>query len=286
VRHRAPEATGPGLDRIRAGGPVRITGVYPPPLVPAARADEWGDWGDDWPRVTRYDRSRHRAPRPARPGAARAWAGASAVLAVAGVAALVLAPQDRPAPARLDVPVAAAGPVVVSAPTATLPAARLPAAAPTPALQLPASDPLRVRIPALGVSSKVMDLGLQRDGSMEVPPSGYPVGWYDRSPTPGQLGPAVLAGHVDWGGRRGAFYGLRELRPGDEVVVDRADGTVATFSVDRVEEHGKDDFPTDEVYGDVPGAELRLITCGGSFDEDTGDYADNVIVFATLTGTG
>jgi hypothetical protein len=272
---------------------VRITGVYPPPLTAPVLADVWnGDVpsadvlgadvrGADWPRVTRYDRSRHRAPRPARPHAARMWAAASAALAVAGVAAIVLGPPDGPAPARLEVPVAATAPVVVSAPAATVPVV-----APAPPLQLPASDPVRVRIPALGVTSAVMDLGLQGDGTMQVPPAAYPVGWYDRSPTPGEPGPAVLAGHVDWGGRRGAFYGLRELRPGDEVVVDRADGTVATFSVERVEEHAKDDFPSDEVYGDVPGAELRLITCGGSFDEDTGDYEDNVIVFARLTGTG
>jgi len=100
------------------------------------------------------------------------------------------------------------------------------------------------------------------------------------------VGPAILAGHVDWDGEAGAFAGLDRLRPGDRVVVDRADGTVATFRVDRVEEHAKDEFPTDEVYGDVGDAQLRLITCGGRFDEDTGDYSDNVVVFATLTATG
>ncbi len=145
--------------------------------------------------------------------------------------------------------------------------------------------PVRVEIPALGATSRVMELGLQRDGTMEVPPGAHPVGWYDRSPTPGQLGPAVLAGHVDWEGEPGAFYGLRELLPGDQVVVDRADGTVATFRVDRVEEHAKDAFPTADVYGDIPTAGLRLITCGGSFDEDTGDYRENVIVFASLVAT-
>nr|WP_244274411.1 class F sortase [Geodermatophilus obscurus] len=154
------------------------------------------------------------------------------------------------------------------------------------ARQLPASTPTRVQIPALGATSRIMELGLERDGSMEVPPGAYPVGWYDGSPTPGQLGPAVLAGHVDWEGEPGAFYGLRELRPGDTVVVDRADGTVATFRVDRVEEHAKDDFPTEEVYGDIDHAGLRLITCGGAFDEDAGDYQANVIVFASLAAVG
>ncbi|MGY1712599.1 class F sortase [Geodermatophilus sp. SYSU D00758] len=148
---------------------------------------------------------------------------------------------------------------------------------------MPASAPVRIQIPALGVTSDVMELGLERDGSLEVPPGAYPVGWYQGSPTPGQLGPSVLAGHVDWEGGPGAFYGLRELLPGDTVVIDRADGSVATFRVDRVEEHPKDDFPTEEVYGDIDHAGLRLITCGGAFDEDTGDYLGNVIVFASLT---
>lgn len=208
------------------------------------------------------------------------WVGSSVCLAVAAVMAAVVLPQEGPAPARLSPP-APVEAVAVSAAGST-PAA----AAPAESLQLSASEPTRVRIPALGVESRIMELGLQRDGSMEVPPGAYPVGWYDGSPTPGQLGPSVLAGHVDWEGERGAFYGLRELVAGDKVVIERADGTVATFRVDRVEEHAKDDFPTDEVYGDLDHAGLRLITCGGSFDEDSGDYLDNVIVFGSLVSAG
>jgi hypothetical protein len=192
-------------------------------------------------------------------------------------------PQNEPRAARLeDVPVA-----VVAAPDASLrPHTPAPQGAPavpaTGVLQLPASDPVRIRIPALGVTAEIMDLGLEQDGSMEVPPGAYPVGWYDRSPTPGELGPAVIAGHVDWEGEPGAFFGLAELLPEDEVIVDRADGTAAIFSVNRVEEHSKDSFPTDEVYGNLDHAGLRLVTCGGSFDEDAGRYLDNVIVFAGL----
>ncbi|PWW23453.1 sortase family protein [Geodermatophilus normandii] len=159
----------------------------------------------------------------------------------------------------------------------------LPDSAGMPQLVLPASEPTRVSIPALDMTSRLMDLGLMRDGSMEVPPGAYPAGWYDRSPTPGELGPAVLAAHVDWAGQPGAFSGIDELVPGDEVVVDRADGTSAVFTVDRVEEHPKDEFPTDEVYGDIAHAGLRLITCGGAFDPESGDYLDNVVVFARLT---
>ncbi|WP_336031241.1 class F sortase [Geodermatophilus sp. FMUSA9-8] len=150
-------------------------------------------------------------------------------------------------------------------------------------LLLPPSDPVRVEIPALDMTSSLMDLGLERDGSMEVPPGAYPAGWFEQSPTPGELGPAVLAAHVDWGGEPGAFSGIDELLPGDAVVVDRADGTTAVFTVDRVEEHAKDEFPTEDVYGDLDHAGLRLITCGGAFDEASGDYLDNVVVFAHLT---
>ena len=203
------------------------------------------------------------------------------LLAAAGAASIVVGLQDGARAARLDVPLA-----VVAAPVAAPGPARISLTdEPSPVLQLPASDPVRVQIPALGVTSRVMDLGLSRDGSMEVPPSAYPVGWYDRSPTPGELGPAVLAGHVDWRGAPGAFYGLRELLPGDEVVIDRADGTVATFEVERVEERAKGDFPTDDVYGDIDHAGLRLITCGGTFDRQSGRYLDNVIVFARLVAT-
>jgi hypothetical protein len=209
------------------------------------------------------------------------WAGTSVVLVATALAAVVVLPTDAPQPARRDVPVlAVAAPATVPGTAPVTPV--VPVAAP---LQLPASRPVAVRIPALGVTATTMELGLERDGSMEVPPGAYPVGWYDRSPTPGETGPAVLAGHVDWEGEPGAFYGLSELLPGDQVVVDRADGTAATFRVDRVEEHDKDAFPTDAVYGDTDTAGLRLITCGGSFDEDTGDYRKNVIVFATLTAT-
>jgi sortase (surface protein transpeptidase) len=263
---------------------VRIVGAYPP-LPPPART-----WDADAeleallarpPRVTRYGQPGRHAVRSARPRAARVWAATSAVLAAAGVAAVVVLPQDTTDSARLDVPLAVVAPPVTPPATTSAPPAELvsPAAS---ARQLPASPPVRVQIPALGVTSRIMELGLERDGSMEVPPGAYPVGWYDGSPTPGQLGPAVLAGHVDWEGEPGAFYGLRELRPGDTVVVDRADGTVATFTVDRVEKHSKDDFPTDEVYGDIDHAGLRLITCGGAFDEDSGDYRDNIIVFASI----
>jgi sortase (surface protein transpeptidase) len=229
----------------------------------------------------------------------RGLAAASALLAVAGVVAIVLAPQQQQAhpsePVRLDVPLATVeAPLAPLAPPVATTGGTSPAStAVTQAIDgasadvppLPASRPVRVTIPVLGVSSSIMKLGLNPDGSMELPPGAKPVGWYDKSPTPGQLGPAVLVGHVDWGNQNGSFYGLRVMRPGDRVVVDRADGTRATFRVGRVERHAKHDFPTGEVYGDVGWSALRLITCGGKFDQKSGNYQDNVIVFARLVST-
>jgi hypothetical protein len=261
--------------------------------------------------VVRHVHGPPRRRRPARPRAARVWAAVSVLLAFVGIAVIAFAPQDAPSsePVRLDVPLALVPPppptVVQPAPgespppvsAAESPAPVGPAESPSAGSPsaaggdssnlspLPASRPVRVRIPVLGVTSSVMDLGLAADGSMELPPGAYPVGWYDRSPTPGEVGPSVVVGHVDWAGDRGAFYGLRAMRAGDRVVVDRADGTTATFRVDRVERHAKADFPTGEVYGEVGYPALRLITCGGRFDRTTGDYEDNVIVFARLAST-
>ena len=147
-----------------------------------------------------------------------------------------------------------------------------------------ASRPERLRIPAIDVDVRgVIDLGLLADGSMEVPADATTVGWYTQSPTPGEPGPAVLAAHVNWNHRKGAFADLKALDPGDQVIVDRADGTAARFRVERVEQYPKDRFPTLAVYGDVEGPELRLITCGGELDRAAHSYRDNVVVYARMT---
>ena len=176
-------------------------------------------------------------------------------------------------------------------PSAPAGAAGAPAAAPlvgaapvAPASGLPESRPARLRIPSIRVDTTTTGLGLRPDGSLEVPPDGATAGWYTGSPTPGELGPAVLAAHVDWKGQRGVFYDLRDLAPGDEVTVDREDGRTARFSVARVEQYPKDEFPTEDVYGDVRSPQLRLITCGGDFDDEARSYRDNVVVYAELTG--
>jgi hypothetical protein len=148
------------------------------------------------------------------------------------------------------------------------------------------SRPVRVLIPSIGVDSELMDLGLQADGTLEVPPTGFPAGWFTGAPTPGELGPAVIAGHVDWGGAPGVFSRLSGVAPGDEISVVRADGTTAVFRVQQVQRVDKDAFPTDAVYGDLDHAGLRVITCGGDFDRQARSYEDNVVVFADLVTGG
>ncbi|MGY1841209.1 MULTISPECIES: class F sortase [unclassified Modestobacter] len=175
----------------------------------------------------------------------------------------------------------AASTAPVAEPAVTAPSDRAAPGADLPVV-LPESAPVRVRIPAIGVDSELMDLGLQADGTMEVPAGGFPAGWFTEAPTPGERGPAVLAGHVDWAGAPGVFADLRDVVPGDEISVLRTDGTTAVFAVREVGRYDKDAFPTADVYGDLDHAGLRLITCGGIFDQQADSYRDNTIVFADL----
>ncbi|WP_235926035.1 class F sortase [Actinokineospora pegani] len=147
-----------------------------------------------------------------------------------------------------------------------------------------ATAPLEVRIPALGARSSLIPLGLNADGTAEVPSLDQPLqaGWYKHGPAPGDPGPAVVLGHVDGRGRPGVFHDLATLVPGDRVEVTRGDRSTAAFTVRQVDRVAKADFPTQAVYGETTGPQLRLITCGGAFDEATGDYQDNVIVYADL----
>lgn len=142
------------------------------------------------------------------------------------------------------------------------------------------APPVSLAIPEIGVSSGLELLGRAGDGTVEVPQDPASVGWWTGGARPGQDGPAVLLGHVDTSSGPAVFYRLHELEPGDELVVERADGTRATFTVTRTEQHPKQDFPTDRVYYPTLHPELRLVTCGGTIDPRTGHYRDNVIVFA------
>ncbi|MGN9810127.1 class F sortase [Micromonospora sp. BQ11] len=165
------------------------------------------------------------------------------------------------------------------------PADGIPAAPrPVPAVPpLPRADPVGVSIPAIGVDAPLVAVGADAQGALEVPPLDRPTvaGWYRHGVTPGETGNAVLVGHVDSAAGPAVFFDLGRLRPGDTVRVTRVDGRVARFAVDAVGSYPKDRFPTDEVYGTGAVAGLRLITCGGRFDRFSGNYVDNVVVFAT-----
>jgi sortase (surface protein transpeptidase) len=149
---------------------------------------------------------------------------------------------------------------------------------------LDASDPVSFSIPVIGAGSDLLSLGLRENGSLEVPPDGpgAPASWYNDSPTPGERGPSVLLGHVNaTDGGPGVFADLRSLKPGDQIEVKRADGSTAVFAVTRGEQYPKAEFPTQEVYGNTEGAEIRLITCDG-YDPATGEFDDNYVIYAEL----
>ncbi|WP_165825811.1 class F sortase [Actinomycetospora cinnamomea] len=148
---------------------------------------------------------------------------------------------------------------------------------------LPAAPISGVDAPSIGLATDdTTDLGLRDDNSLDVPRRAGTIGWYQRSASPGEVGPAVLAAHVDFRGEAGAFARLDEMRPGDTVEVHREDDTTAVFTVDRVEQYAKDAFPTEAVYGPTDDGQIRLITCGGVFNERTGSYEDNIVVFGHL----
>lgn len=154
---------------------------------------------------------------------------------------------------------------------------------------LPRSAPVAIDVPAIGVASGVQDLGLASTGTIAVPQPGPRYGeaaWYDESPTPGEVGPSIIEGHIDSVATGpSVFFRLGALAPGDNVDVTLADGTVAVFTVTGVRQYPKAAFPTSVVYGNTDFAALRLITCGGAFDDTTGHYLANTVVFAALTSS-
>lgn len=206
----------------------------------------------------------------------RLWPAVTAVVAALGVVvavALVLAlsPQSPQAPQQIAPPSPAAASTTSVAPQTGLPAAK----------------PAALSIPAIGVrADAIKDLGLTPKGELEVPGDAKTVGWFTGAPSPGEVGPAVLAAHVDYKHVPGAFSRLKDLRPGEQAEIRRADGRIAVFTVYRVDRYAKAGFPTDEVYGDTAEPELRLITCGGEFDRSSGNYLDNVVAYARLTAVG
>ena len=217
-----------------------------------------------------WPESQFAPPRPP-PGRARArlagLTGAALILGGGGaIGVAVLAQRHAPAPSA-----AAAG-------TTGTRAARGPVLRP--------SAPVAVTIPAIGVRSALLRLGLNRDGTLQVPSlttSADEAAWYKNSATPGQAGTSVIEGHVDSYGGPAVFFRLGALKPGNLIDVKLADGITAVFRVTGVREYAKDKFPSQTIFGPADYAALRLITCGGDFDPATGHYLSSVVVFASLS---
>ncbi|MFF4445219.1 class F sortase [Streptomyces sp. NPDC001502] len=146
------------------------------------------------------------------------------------------------------------------------------------------SAPQKITIPSLNVTSSLETLQQNPDGTMQTPKDPALAGWYEPGPTPGSQGPAVIAGHVTWNGASAVFEKLKTMKGGDTIKVTRQDGKTVTFTVDRVSEYPKAEFPTLEVYKNIDHAGLRLVTCGGTFDPKKHYYDSNVVVFARMTG--
>jgi hypothetical protein len=214
------------------------------------------------------------APAPPLPGRARirlaGLTGTALLLGgAAAIAVAVLAQQHAPSPGA-----AAAGTVGPVAPR-------------EPSLRR--SSPVSVTIPAIGVRSPLLRLGLNPDGTMAVPDlatSADEAAWYEYSVTPGQIGTAVIEGHVDSEVGPAVFFRLGALHPGDHIDVALADGMTAVFRVSGVREYTKIDFPAEMIYGPTHYSSLRLVTCGGTFDYATGHYLSSVVVFASLVSSG
>ncbi|GAA4696452.1 class F sortase [Phytohabitans rumicis] len=149
------------------------------------------------------------------------------------------------------------------------------------------SQPIRIAIPSIDVRAPVHGVGLADDGSISVPSvhRHNEAGWFDRGPTPGEFGPAIIVGHADTKDGPSIFYSLPKLKAGDRIEVTRRDRSVAIFEVNSVERFGKAKLPADRVYSDYTRPALRLITCGGRWVGGSIGYADNIVAFASLVET-
>lgn len=144
------------------------------------------------------------------------------------------------------------------------------------------SVPTRLSVPDVGIDTKLIRLGKNPDGTMATPERYDIAGWYELSPTPGEVGPAVIVGHVDNYLGAAVFFRLKELQPGQLIQVAREDGSTAQFHVDKVELFDQQNFPTDAVYGNIDYPGIRLITCGGAYNPLTGRYSHNTVVYASF----
>jgi len=210
--------------------------------------------------------------RPPRRGRRAAWGGfAGMMLAFAGIFG-----------AGAGIGLLAGAPALPS-----LDATHLQATGPK-AAAMTRSTPTRIRIPAIRVSAPMMAVGLATDGTIGTPPlaDANLAAWYSGGPAPGENGPAIVVGHVDGPKGESVFYNLGRVKPGDKIELQLADGKVALFTAYSVESYPKGKFPGDRIFGDYSRPGLRLITCGGKFVGGSTGYADNVVVYATLTSRG
>lgn len=156
-----------------------------------------------------------------------------------------------------------------------------------PGTSVPAAAPVRVAIPSIGVDAPLEVLSRDAADVLQPPVAWEAAGWYDESPVPGERGPSVIAGHLVATDGPAVFVDLGKLVPGDMVDVVRSDGSVAIFEVDRtISAERTDSFPSAEIYGPTPDAQLRLITCDGEYDPDRGHWTRNMVVFASLVDGG
>ncbi|MET8630337.1 class F sortase [Kitasatospora sp. NPDC004669] len=262
--------------------PAGHPGALPPHLArqgsgagaPSATGTDRGDAGGHGWGTGR--RGRRRAARLGPSILSRTVFGAAGLLCLVLGTSLALSGRDTPV-VRIE---ASAHDTAPAPTTPTAPAASVgaPSAAARP---LASSPPTRLLIPSVGVDAPVTGLGLNSDGTVQVPSADRAdeVGWYRNGPTPGETGPAVLIGHLDTKYGPAVFQRLPELRPGELIHIRRADGGSADFKVRALLQAAKDHFPTETVYGDTPTPALRLITCGGRIGSD-GHWTDNIIVLA------
>ncbi|WP_245717628.1 class F sortase [Nocardia jejuensis] len=182
--------------------------------------------------------------------------------------------------------VAALVSVLLSGCSSDAPAASNAAASSTSAVKtapgVARSTPTAFTISSINASGSLISLGLNADGTVQVPADYRQAGWYQQGPAPGEQGSAVILGHVDSYQGEGIFFSLKKVKPGDMIDVARADGKTAHFKVTDVRMYSKSEFPDQLVYGSRGGATLQVVTCGGQFDQNAKSYLSNVVVFSSL----
>ncbi|MGB4758474.1 MAG: class F sortase [Candidatus Saccharimonadales bacterium] len=200
---------------------------------------------------------------------------ASFVLLIGGLAGLVY--SIAPLLAKNDVTAVA---TTANSPRKISP--QTPQSAEAPSNHLGRSQPTRLTIPSIGVDTELTTISLDERGVLQPPDRFDIAGWYDKSPTPGELGPSIIVGHVDSPHDIAVFFYVKTLQAGQAIHITRADGSAPVFVVDSVALYDQNNFPTQAVYGNIDHAGLRLITCGGAFNPLTGHYEQNTVVYAHL----